>query len=96
MATDWITENVIYVYALNHKTTKIKEKRVVVANIKVSVGIVKERNGWRILTKKWMAYINKESIREYLGKFKIEDDAARAYNEAAKRYYGEYAKLNIL
>lgn len=32
----------------------------------------------------------------YLGIFSREDDAALAYNEAAIRYYGDYARLNVI
>lgn len=34
------------------------------------------------------------SITKNLGKFETEEDAARAYNEAALLMYGEYAALN--
>lgn len=42
----------------------------------------------------WLATIkyNKKAI--YLGSFKEEKDAARAYNEAAIKYFGEFARIN--
>jgi len=45
---------------------------------------------------KWKAQIvvNKKSI--YLGIFKDKKDAAKAYNEAAIKYHGEFARPNII
>jgi len=45
---------------------------------------------------KWQAGImlNRKDI--YLGRFTSEIEAAKAYNEAAINYFGEFAKLNIL
>lgn len=43
---------------------------------------------------KWWAYINKDGQRYNLGFFDNPKEAARAYNEAAKRLHGEFAWLN--
>lgn len=53
--------------------------------------------GVRKLSKKsWIAYIthNKKSI--YLGSFGQEQQAAEAYNRAARMYHNEFASLNFL
>ena len=46
--------------------------------------------------KYWQAsiYFNKE--RKFLGNFKIREDAAIAYNEAASSIYGKHAHLNLI
>lgn len=43
---------------------------------------------------RWAAYIGTGKNREALGCYSTEEAAARAYNEAATRIYGEFAKLN--
>lgn len=44
---------------------------------------------------RWVAYINFESKRIHLRRFKNEIDAAKAYDEAARKYHGEFARLNF-
>ena len=51
---------------------------------------------WHIYAKKWRAYIVKNYKQINLGLFDKKLDAINAYNEGAKMYHGEYAKLNII
>lgn len=46
--------------------------------------------------KKWRVRISKEGEEHYLGRFINKEDAAIAYNNAALKYHGEYAHLNII
>ena len=55
-------------------------------------GVFFSNAGKRI--KRWMAQItiNKKSI--YLGRYKTKEEAALAYNQAARQHFGEFAYLN--
>lgn len=49
---------------------------------------------WNKRRKGWLAYIMVNGKREVIGLFSNEESAANAYNHYAKKYFGEYARLN--
>lgn len=49
---------------------------------------------WHKKTKKWQSRITSDGKLIYLGIFDTAIDAARAYDAAALRYHGEYARIN--
>ena len=51
------------------------------------IGVSQRNNNWR-------SRIHVNNIEIYLGSFSSEKDAAKIYNEAARKYHGEFASLN--
>ena len=51
---------------------------------------------WAKDRSKWDAYIRVNRVLRKLGGFVNEDDAARAYNEAALKAFGGFANLNVV
>lgn len=49
----------------------------------------------RISRHRWMARIVVDGTTHYLGLYVTPEDAARAYDAAARRMYGEFARLNF-
>lgn len=52
--------------------------------------------GWAAHAKKWTASIKHDQKRKHLGYFVNEEDAAKAYNDAALKYFGEFSRLNSM
>jgi hypothetical protein len=50
---------------------------------------------WHKHNRKWSARIGFKNKPMHIGYFKNEIDAAKAYDEAAKKYHGEFACLNF-
>ena len=51
---------------------------------------------WRKAKRKWVASIKISGKQIWLGSYAIKADAARAYNLAAVKFFGEFARLNII
>lgn len=51
---------------------------------------------WDKVAQKWVARITCRGRRMLVGRYHDIDEAARAWNEAAKKYHGEFARLNII
>jgi len=51
---------------------------------------------WEDSRNKWQAHITIKGKKKHLGYFQTEELAALAYNEAAKKYFKEFAYLNVI
>ena len=60
-------------------------------NIKNSSGF---KGVCRHTSGKWVAYVSRNSQQIYIGLFNSADQAAKAYNNSAKKLYGDFALLN--
>jgi len=79
-------ENLRIVTAAQNNYNRHPEKRPKTSRYK---GVSMNRKSNR-----WQAHIKKGDERRYLGLYDSEQDAARAYNAAARHYFGEHAFVN--
>ena len=71
-----------------NRQSQSKQKRNTTSKYK-GVSFCKDRGNWK-------ASIKTNGKTKFLGRFKDEDQAARAYNEKAIELFGDFAKLNII
>jgi hypothetical protein len=65
-------------------------------NAKIQEGRTSKYKGvcWVTRDSKWMAYIKINKRLKFLGYFKDEKNAAKAYNDKATKEFGEFARIN--
>jgi hypothetical protein len=77
------------------KRSKLDSKSPVSKYKGVRYSFIYKPNGKKhIRSKPWMAAGSENGKPVHLGYFKTELEAAKAYNEFALKYYGEFAKIN--
>lgn len=69
------------------QTENSKNRKIGTNNSSGFKGVIKKGN-------KYHAKIGLNKNRIHLGSFDTKEEAAKAYNEAAKKYHGDFAKLN--
>lgn len=74
---------------ISTKTQNNQNSRIRKDNISGYKGVI-----WYNKLNKWRAYITINKKQIHLGYFNTKEDAARAYNIAAIKYFGEFAQLN--
>lgn len=67
-----------------------------IRNRKLHKNSISGYKGVRKQGKNWRATIRANDKRIFLGVFNTKEEAAAAYNEASKKYHGEFARINTI
>ena len=71
-------------YSQNGSNRKLSDNKKYLGVHKINTG----------LRQKWVVKITHNKKKLHIGTFYSENDAVKAYNEAAIKYHGEFARLN--
>ncbi len=99
MATDHINGNILDNRKVNLRIctdsqNHMNQKKVLLRKNGKNKSSIYKGVGWHKWTCTWRAYITIKRKQIGLGHFECQVLAAKAYNEAAIKYHGEFAKLN--
>src|SRR3990167_2235442 len=76
------------------KKENMQNRRISINNTSGYKGVYYHKSDKR--KKRWTVFIRTDDNRKFIGRFLTALDAAKAYNEAATKYHGEFARLNTL
>ena len=84
---------------LNRSNNKISNLREATRSQNMANGSLQSNNKsgyrgvcWRKSSKKWLAQIHVDGKKYWLGTFRDKKDAHKAYQNAAEKYFGEFAR----
>lgn len=78
-----------------HNLRTCTDQQNKIAHRRPKRGTVSKYRGVHWLAGAWCAQIQVNKVRRHIGRFSLEDDAARAYDAVAKEMAGEFCQLNF-